>query len=774
MLRLLLIPCFLAALLAGAVVWSGGGGQQQRADFAFINRGDNKCMDPNNMSWMQDIRLAYALWEGLYTLDPVTLKPILGTADRANVDSTTHTIWTIHIRPDARWSNGDPVLARDYLFSWRRFLETPGEYSSLHFYIRGAKDYSDRYQDYVDARSRGQNATPPSFAPVGEEMLDDRTLRITLSDPVPFFPALMAFPPFFPMHEPSMRPFATTDPITGVTTYDLKFTSTPFDPAHPERGGLVTNGPYRLAEWLFKRRVRVVASDYYWDRANVKSKVIDEVSADNGLAAFRAYDRGEVDWLSDTDYDISAEILKQHSRTDLHVFPAYGTYFYSLNCLPKLPGDRPNPLADRRVRRALSMAIDKRIVVADAGRMNQLVTTDYLPINTFEGYHSPPGLPFDPVEAKKELADAGYPNGQGFPSLTILYNNELNHGDVAQVVRRQWLNNLNIQVNLEGVEVKIAGDRLHTQQYDIARASWFGDYNDPSTFTDIFKTDSSDNNPKWSNPKYDQLCAQAAKESNVQHRLDLISQAENVLLEDAPIIPIYYYTNNYMFRDNVKGLPLTASAMQMFKSIEVVHLNGPIHRLANCRVPAGPGGDLFDHVYARLGDPRKSLRKHRAQTRSGGGESPPHAVPCRFRREISRILSPADSPPRRSWPQPFVSGIFRQRHPARGPARLDHAGPLCDSDRDGRRLRRRRDGGPPPKWPGRCRQSGHGSGRHQPPEFCRRGFASGDFLGSFALVSQRRVGHSSADDPPGHRTGDNADGVHYPPDARLHARHAQR
>ncbi len=130
MIRLLSIPVILAGLVAASVYWSNDGVDHQRADFAFVNRGDNKCLDPNGMSWMQDIRLAYGLWEGLYTPDPVTFKPILGTADRAQVDSTQK-IWTIRIRPDARWSNGDPVKAGDFIFAWRRFLETPGEYTYL-------------------------------------------------------------------------------------------------------------------------------------------------------------------------------------------------------------------------------------------------------------------------------------------------------------------------------------------------------------------------------------------------------------------------------------------------------------------------------------------------------------------------------------------------------------------------------------------------------------------------------------------------------------------
>ena len=211
-------------------------------------------------------------------------------------------------------------------------------------------------------------------------------------------------------------------------------------------------------------------------------------------------------------------------------FPAFGTYFYSFNCLPKLPGGRPNPMTDIRVRQALCMAIDKEPIVDQVGRLGQPVSDHYIPPGVFDGYVSPPGLHYDVAAAQKLLAEAGYPGGKGFPHLTILYNSEFNHGDIAQIIRRQWLTNLGIDTDLEGVEIKIFGERLHSQQYDIARASWYGDYADPTTFTDKYKTDSDDNDSKWSNAQYDQFCAEAQKETDPAKRLVLLSHAEAILL----------------------------------------------------------------------------------------------------------------------------------------------------------------------------------------------------------------------------------------------------
>jgi oligopeptide transport system substrate-binding protein len=561
MARLLLIPSALIGLLVAVMIWSGSA-SDQRADFAFINRGDNKSLDPNNMSWMQDIRLAYALWEGLYALDPTTLQPILGSA--ASVDlSPDKRIYTFHIRSDARWSNGEALLARDFLFEFRRMLETPGEYTYLHHYIQGAQAYEAAYSDYLKAKSAGHAATAPDFSTVGEQALDERTLRITLTHPVPFFPSLCAFPPFFPMHEPSMRKFADIDTNTGQTTYRAEFTRPP---------NLVTNGPYRMADWTFKRRVRLIANDFYWDHANVKSRVIDQVYDEEPLAAFRLYEQGDVDWLADVDPEIAAAIIRKGGRGDLHVFPAFGSYYYDFNCQPKLPDGRINPLADVRVRQALVMAIDKVPIVRDVGRLGQPITSDYIPPGVFPGYQSPPGLSMNVARARQLLAEAGYPGGKGFPNLSILFNTENFHGDIAVIIRRQWLDNLGIDVDLEGVEVKVFGGRKHSHDFTIARGGWYGDYKDPSTFTDKYLTGGDNNDGVWSNKQYDDLCAQAAIETDPAKRFALLSRAENVLLTDAAIMPLYIYTGAYMFHNNVLGVPLDSQQMVMFKAVQVMHL----------------------------------------------------------------------------------------------------------------------------------------------------------------------------------------------------------
>lgn len=547
MARLLAIPAGMVVLLVAAMLWSGTG-VGGRAPFAFVNRGDIKTLDPNRMSWMQDIRVGLALWEGLYLLNPKDLEPGPGAASGADV-SPDKLVYTFHIRPTAKWSNGDDLTAGDFVFAWRRALEQPADYTYLFYYIKGAKAYSEGFAKDVKS---------VDFSTVGINAVDPKTLRVTFEFPIPFVYDLVAFPSFFPQHERSMEPFKKPDEATGRVTYDGKFTRPPF---------LVSNGPYRLESWQFKGRFRMVANEHYWDRANVKTPVVDQVYAE-GQIAYEMYERGVLDWVSEVPPEIAAA-LREQGRTDLHIAPALGTYFYTFNCLPTLPDGRKNPFADARVRRALNLAVDKRPIVANVTRMGEPVTSLYIPANSFDGYPAPPGLPYDVPRAKRLMAEAGYPGGQGFPAVELLFNNEFHHGDIAQVVRRQWQENLGINVALQGVEIKIFGERLHTQQYAVARASWYGDYNDPTTFTDKYRSYSENNDSKWANAEYDRLCEQADRTADNAERLKLLAKAEHILLEEAPILPLYQYLNVTLSRDEVRGLVPNPKNMVQFKAVEV-------------------------------------------------------------------------------------------------------------------------------------------------------------------------------------------------------------
>jgi oligopeptide transport system substrate-binding protein len=518
-----------------------------KADFIYVDRGDIITLDLDRMSWMQDIRVADGLWEGLYTLDPKTLACIPGTADHIDINADK-TEYVFHIRPTAKWSSGDLVTSNDFVFAWRRMLEEPGEYTYLHHYIKGAQPYEEAF---------AKDPKSADFSSVGVVAPDPSTLRVTLTHPLTFFPDLCAFVPFFPENEKSMEPFRQVDPQTGRASYDERFTRPP---------NLITNGPYQLTDWQLKVGLTMRANPFYWDRDHLKSKSVQLVVAAEPLTALRKYDNGEVDWLTEPNGEIAASLIEQH-RSDIHVCASNGTYFYSFNCQPKLPDGRDNPLADVRVRQALTCAIDKKPIVDKITRCGEPIATDYIPPGIFPGYNSPAGLPFDIKGARKLMKAAGYPGGRGFPSITLLFNTEGDHKVIAEYITKQWKDNLNLDIAMEGVEIAEFRERLHNKKYAIARASWYGDYNDLSTFTDKYLSKSDNNDSGWGSPEYDSLCAQAALEPDQAKRTALLQQAETILLADAPILPLYGYTNKYVFRSNVTGLYLNSRNQVLFKYV---------------------------------------------------------------------------------------------------------------------------------------------------------------------------------------------------------------
>jgi oligopeptide transport system substrate-binding protein len=592
--RLLAIPLVVLALLAGAFVWSGGTAQR-RADFAYFDRGDVFTLDLNQISYMQDFRMCYAIREGLYATNVDTYESVPSGATHHEV-SEDKRVWTFHLNKKCRSDNNDPVTAHDYIFSFRRMLEEPGEYTYLFFMFKNAEDYSKAYVD-------GGN---PDFNSVGIAALDDHTLRLELINPLTYMLELMTFPVFYPRHEKSMEPFKVPQP-NGRYTYRADYTRPAPRPGAP---GVVTNGPYTLKQWDFKQRLILEKSPTYWDRDNVGTPRIEKVVNDNVLSQFLTYETGGIDWMSDVPGELAAE-LKAKNRTDLHTSPAFGSMFITLLRREKLPdslGGGKNPLADLRVRQALAMSVDKQFIVDHITRIGELPARTYLPpdgtladfrylpgpydktrtaenpysdvelraqLSSPHGLasHSGPGLPYDVTLARKLLAEAGYPNGQGFPPLPILFNTENPvRAKIAPVLKTQWKQALNIDITIQNVEGKIFKERVSKKDYAIATVAWYGDYADASTFTDKYLSTSLQNDSDWQNPAFDALCQQAQKESDPVIRGKLLSQAEHMIDTEMPIIPIYHYQNAYLYRDTVKGVEPNPRLLVDFKKIRV---NGP-------------------------------------------------------------------------------------------------------------------------------------------------------------------------------------------------------
>ena len=287
-------------LLLAAIGLSGGSGHT-RAEFTFINRGDIFTLDLNQMSYLQDFRLTYGIREGLYGVDPQTYRPIPAGATGYDLSPDKH-VWTFHLRPGCIWNNGDPCTAHDYVFSWRRMLEEPGEYTYLFNYIRNAQHYSDDLQKYF---ADPDHNTKPNWDDVGMKAIDDQTLQVTLTNPVPYLLDLMCFPPFYPRNEKSMEPFKVVlNAATGQCTYENSYTR---PPKKPGVAGVVTNGPYDLVRWDFKQRLVLQKSQTYWDHDHVRCQSIEMAVNDNPLSEYLEYEAGEVDWMADVPVDLAKE-----------------------------------------------------------------------------------------------------------------------------------------------------------------------------------------------------------------------------------------------------------------------------------------------------------------------------------------------------------------------------------------------------------------------------------------------------------------------------------
>ena len=491
---------FWGLILAGALLGlTGCDRSMDRADFVFLNGAEPETLDPSLIVGQPEARLAEALFEGLTSFDEHG-QIVPGVAEKWDL-SPDGRVYTFHLRRNARWTNGDPVTARDFRDTWRRTLapDTAAEYAYQLYYLRNGRRFNE--------------GTLTDFSQVGAAALDDWTLQVTLENPTPFFVGLCATSPLYPVHLPSVK----------------KWGDQWIKPGH-----LVSNGAYQLAEWRINDRIRMVKSPYYWDAAHVGMRSVDALPTSRANTAFNFYAAGQADLILDkglTPLELLGDLRK---RPDFHSAPFLATYFVRFNVT------RP-AFKDARVRRAFALAIDKRLVVEKITRAGELPAESFVPPGA-AGYQPPPGLQRNPAEARRLLAEAGYPGGKGFPLVTYLYSeSELNEA-IAVELQSMFRQELGINVALQRQEWKVYLNSMNSLDFDFCRASWVGDYDDPNTFLDMFVTGGGNNDCGFANPKYDRLIADAAREVDEKKRFDIFRTAEHMLVsEEAPVCPLYFY-----------------------------------------------------------------------------------------------------------------------------------------------------------------------------------------------------------------------------------------
>ena len=365
---------------------------------------------------------------------------------------------------------------------------------------------------------------------------------VTLQNRTAYFPDLVAFYPLYPVNRQCVQTYGSPDWT------------------RPEN--IVGNGPFRLQFRRIRDRIRMVKSDTYWDQDNVKLEVVDALAMKSETTGLNMYLNGQIDWAAYLPTNVIPELKTEKYADQFYSAPMLTTYFYRFNVT------RPE-LADKRVRQALNLAVDKLAICERVTKAGEVPATTYVPPG-LAGYTSPAGAAYDVKKAQARLAEAGYPGGRGLATIEILYNDLDVHKTIAEAIQQMWRQNLGVSAELRGLEWGVYLDSTHKLDYDAARAGWIADYSDPNTFLDLFMSGNANNQTGWANARYDELLLLAAAEGDPARRMALLQEAETLLLDEAPILPIYFYVSKNLVSPRVKGFFNSVQDEHPLKSLEVV------------------------------------------------------------------------------------------------------------------------------------------------------------------------------------------------------------
>ncbi|QKJ87244.1 Oligopeptide ABC transporter substrate-binding protein OppA [Paramixta manurensis] len=474
-------------------------------------------LDPVKAVGLPEIQVIRDLFEGLTNQD-ANGKIVPGVAQ--SWQTNDNKTWIFTLRKDARWSNGDPLTAHDFVYSWQRLVDPKN--TSPFAWFAGLAGMLN-----ADAITKG-TLSPDKLGVVA---LDNTHLKVSLERPVPYFPSLAANFSLYPVPQKVVEQFGD-----GWT----------------KKENLVGNGAYRLEQRVVNEKIVLVRNDKYWDNAHSVLTKVTFVPINEESSATKRYRAGDIDITESFPKNMYG-LLKKTIPDQVYTPDQLGTYYYAFNT-------QKGPTADVRVRRALSWSIDRRIIAEKvlgtgekpAWHFTPDVTAGFKPKASFLQQHSQAELN---AQAKGMLAAAGY--GPTKPlHLTLLYNTSENHQKIAIAVASMWKKNLGAEVKLQNQEWKTYIDSRNSGNFDVIRASWVGDYNEPSTFLSLLTSAHSGNIARFNSAEYDAVLAQASKETNDKMRNEDYNRAEQILADQAPIAPIYQYTNGRLIKPWVKGYPI--------------------------------------------------------------------------------------------------------------------------------------------------------------------------------------------------------------------------
>ena len=501
------------------------------------NGGDVADLDPHTAIGALEGDVMGSLFEPLIQLDPFDLHPVAGAAASWDV-SPDGRIYTFHLRPDSKWSNGDAVRADDWVYSFKRLI-TPAlaapflNYATL---VEGAEAY-------------GAGKTT-DFSTVGVRALDPLTLEIRLLNPTPYFPAVLNFWPLYPVHRATIEKFdAFARPGQAWT----------------RAGNLVGNGPFVLKEWIANDHITVAANPNYWNHDKVKLREIRFYAVDNIDTEERMFRAGQLHVTSNVPVTRIEWYRKEHPDL-LHLTPILGTFYLSLNT-------RNAPLNDARVRRALALAIDRQSIVDTVLRSGERPAFAFTP-DGMGDYPVGAKLKEDANEARRLLAEAGFPGGRGFPKLDVIFNTSATYGALLEAIQFMWKRELGIESELHNMEWKVYLNTVHNGNYQVARLGWEAVVLDPHDFLEQFRSNSSNNWTGWKNPEYDRILAESERTGSNAERYKQLQQLDVILEREMPVIPVFHNVHRSLVNPVVRGWPDNAINIKIFQQTNLQNVDG--------------------------------------------------------------------------------------------------------------------------------------------------------------------------------------------------------
>lgn len=473
-------------------------------------------LDPHVARGVPEIRILDGLLEGLVSIHPSDdgiHHP--GVAERWEHDER-YQVWTFYLREEAKWSNGDPVTAHHFVYSWQRAIEPAMgcDYADWFYLIEGAQAFHE--------------GKTTDFSTVGVKALDDHTLRVHLIEPTPEWLKIIRIHPFRPVHPPTIEAHGRMDERATAWT---------------RPGNFVGNGPFILESWQPNQRLTVKANPHYWNQETIELAGIEYYPLSNIDTENRAFEGGQVH-VTGTVPLPKRDWYRSNAPDNLREDDYMGTYMISFN-------NERGPLRDGRVRRALSLAIDREEIVRTITKGGERPATGYVP-DLMPEYETPLTVRFDVAEAQRLLAEAGYPKGEGFPELELLYNTSENHRIIAEALQQIWKTRLGVGIRLTNKEWQVYLDAVREGSYDMARSGWIGNLY-PRSFLQNLRTGAGNNISKFSDAEYDRLMDLAAQEADPVRRMERFAEAERYAMEQAPVAPIFWYTNIYLIRPELAG-----------------------------------------------------------------------------------------------------------------------------------------------------------------------------------------------------------------------------